>query len=272
MIDLDSKVMAIKAAWIKRLLPSQKWSNVIKQFIHNSGFTVETLLKCTLTTMKSFSHLSFLPEFYPDIFMNFSKSKQCTKLHKSSDVLSEIIWGNELFQFKNKCLYFKNWIESGLLYVKDLFSKDGTFIDEKDVLIRLKHKSNWISEFFTIKSVFSKLCIISNTSQAQYVNIKPKVQLFIDQKYVDISNSSSMDYYKVFVDKKFKRPKMEHIWCNEFNIDEHHKYWEDIYTQKVQKIPFQKLKEFNYKILTNILVSGSLLSRWNKTISGKCNC
>ena len=47
------------------------------------------------------------------------------KTPENNEWLNEIIWGNRLFTVQDKnmtyALYFKTWIEVGLIYVKDLF-------------------------------------------------------------------------------------------------------------------------------------------------------
>ena len=48
----------------------------------------------------------------------------------SYDVLSSVIWGNVIFKFNNKCMFFKHWIQSGFIYVKDLFDVYGNFHNE----------------------------------------------------------------------------------------------------------------------------------------------
>lgn len=35
------------------------------------------------------------------------------------------LWNNEIFVYKGKTLVFPRWIKSGILYVKDLFKRDG---------------------------------------------------------------------------------------------------------------------------------------------------
>ena len=53
-------------------------------------------------------------------------------------------------------VYYKNWIESRFIFVKDLIEHDGSFISEHNVLQKLKHKTNWVGEFFQLKNVFTQ--------------------------------------------------------------------------------------------------------------------
>ena len=40
---------------------------------------------------------------------------------KDFEFLTSTIWENNIFKFDEKCLYYKHWIDSKILYVKDLF-------------------------------------------------------------------------------------------------------------------------------------------------------
>ena len=71
----------------------------------------------------------------------------------SAEIFSQIIWGNEYFKNKNKCLYFKTWVHSNILYVKDLFDANGQWIPETEIMKRLINKSNWIVEYAVLKKV-----------------------------------------------------------------------------------------------------------------------
>ena len=55
--------------------------------------------------------------------------------------------GNEYFKSKNKCLFLKNWLNSGFIHVKDLFDENGNFITEEILQEKLNNKHNWICEF-----------------------------------------------------------------------------------------------------------------------------
>ena len=49
-----------------------------------------------------------------------------------------------------KCLVFKHWICSNIIFVEDILSDDGS-ISEDVVLSRLHNQTNWIAELSLIK-------------------------------------------------------------------------------------------------------------------------
>ena len=44
-----------------------------------------------------------------------------------ANFIQQPLWNNEIFEYQEKSISFKNWIDSNILYVKDLFNYDGEF-------------------------------------------------------------------------------------------------------------------------------------------------
>jgi hypothetical protein len=271
MVDIESKVKTMKAGWIKHIVSEHKWSGVLKTSLNQLGFTTELLMKCNFTSVKSFPCISAVSEFYQQVFINFNKCKTLTARPCNDDIFSELLWGNEFFKYKDECLYEKKWLKSGIVYVKDLIYED-KFMDVDNLLSVLKCKSNWIAEYAKIRKVVSKRLQSADIQKAKYVNIKPKTYMyFMNQRFTDIRYVTNKDLYTIFVNKKFQRPKMEHMWCKEFILEKYQQTWQDIYKRKVKDMPIQKIKEFNFKLINNIVISGKIVSVWNKNVSATCN-
>ena len=49
----------------------------------------------------------------------------------------QVIWGNQFIVQRKKTLFFQEWIESGFIYVADLF-KNGNFLNEIETFENLK--------------------------------------------------------------------------------------------------------------------------------------
>ena len=58
-----------------------------------------------------------LPHFYVDLLATWAEIHYVNLL-QVSDVPNEIIWNNTNIRYMNETLYFKDWIESGILQVK----------------------------------------------------------------------------------------------------------------------------------------------------------
>ena len=125
------------------------------------------MLKMNFHKIESFNAINKIPIFYQQIFLSYNMCKTIKPINQMNnfEIFSESIWGNELFKTKEKCLFFKNWIDSGFLLVKDLFEYDGTFIST-EVLNKLKNKSNWITE---LNVIHKKVTKIGDPSICQFI-------------------------------------------------------------------------------------------------------
>ena len=86
-------------------------------------------------------HLSFFPifpPFYKQVLTGYISANK----FNHSDVTNIPLWGNELILNNNsKPLYFKNWINSGILSVKDI-KVENHKINETSLYTKLMKKLN----------------------------------------------------------------------------------------------------------------------------------
>jgi len=271
MVDIESKIQATKAAWVKHIISENKWNGILQHEIEKLGFTVDLLLKCNFTSTKEFPCITKIPSFYQDVFTCFNKCKSSGIKKDSDNVFREIIWGNNMFKINNMCLYEKTWLKSGIIYVKDLIV-DEQFAKSQDIIDKLESKSNWIAEYTRVKKVMQRTLRDLNLSNVKYINIREnKYVFYINKRFVHIKDVTTKEIYNIFVSRKLERPKMEHVWCKEFNINKFQTTWNGIYKRKIKSMAMPKMQEFSYKVLNNILVSGKIVNKWNKNVSEKCD-
>ena len=65
------------------------------------------------------------------------KTKQTTFY----DIRQQVIWGNKYIKLKGKCLVYKHWIDSNIVYVNDPLSDDGSLC-ELIILTKLNKTQN----------------------------------------------------------------------------------------------------------------------------------
>ena len=63
---------------------------------------------------------------------------------------------------------------------------------------------------------------------------------------------------------------MESIHARNFKFATTKSLWKNVYHQKVCDIRIANIREFNYKLINNIIPSGYWLSKWKRDISEKC--
>ena len=87
MIDLDSFILSLQAAWMNRFSCNRDWAQVVLAYCKSN--TTEPI-----------------------------ESKQC--------LFNQIIWGNRYFKYIDECLYSKNMIDASIIFIKDVSNFNGS--------------------------------------------------------------------------------------------------------------------------------------------------
>ena len=276
MIDVVSKLHALKATWITKLLNKRnRLADAISGYLKLINLNLPFILTTSFRKSDAFEIITRIPKFYQQIFTSFNQCKSIEPITNLSNFsfLTQPIWGNEYFKFKNKLLYFKNWIEGDINFVKDLFDKNGCFISEQYLCNKLKNKHNWMTEYLTLKKIMkNSLRHTFDTGQSQFIQHSAcfKTHFWAKRNLISLENIKSKDMYNILLIKKYEKPYVENMWqrqlCNEtFTIN-----WAAVYLQNFKSLKYPKFMEFKFKIIHNILPCGASLSKWNNAYSGLC--
>ena len=205
------------------------------------GFDLLTLLKMNFKSIKSFPILQKIPQFYQDILLIYNNCKtvrpldQCSPFH----CMTQIIWGNENFKQRGQCLYFKSWIDAGLIYVKDVLDANGQFISEQTLLQKVQNHANWMIEFLTIKRALKGSTTICESENHKHINIlKHAPSLYHKGKYFTLDDKKSRFFYLLLLKSKFQPAYMQKVWQKKLNIKslKFQCSWKQIFTLKLKKI------------------------------------
>lgn len=272
-VDIESKIKAIKSSWISYILNGE---NNLLYFLENFKLKDDDILYILHTNkidLQNHFLLKKLPIFYREIFEAFSYSKTTKEANAMStpEFLQQHIWGNKLFMFKNKTLYFQNWFNKGFKYVKDIVDENGLKPLEFFSNI-LAQKNNLICEYFIMKNVFHKFKKQFDLGLAKHTTVIHRPQfLFHGNIYESIDDKKCKFYYKIFRDHKFEKPYYIKKILKDLNI-EGSEWIKNIYINKVVNMFDKQIADFNYKLLNNILISREYLSKWKNDSSACLYC
>ena len=276
--DILCTIRALKASWVSRLLDNDSYChsrNIVNYWCKKIGLDFKTIIKCNFKTPKELPVIRKLPMFYQEVLLAYNLCKTVRPVMDITpyEVVTDIIWGNERFKHDGKCLWFKSWIDSGIIYVRDILDNEGKILDGTRIMNKLQNTCNWIAEYSMVK----KACKIVErlSSKLAYTNVKISERpptIYVKSKNYDIVDKKSGFYYDILRNQIFKLPYMQKVWSKELNLEclEFQDTWHRIYNIKVRKMPVKKLAEFNYKILSGILPCGFTLSKWKKDIPSNC--
>jgi len=274
--DVECTFRSHKAAWVSRLLNTNCHSKgIVNYWCKKIGVDFDTIMKCNFMSVEEASIIRKIPKFYQEVLIAFNACKtvrpvaDCTP----NEVASDIIWGNQRYKHGGECLWIKSWIDSGIMYIKDIIDQQGKFLNEACMLNKLNRKCNWISEYVIVKKSCKNVEKKSIMLAGAQVNVKNKMEtMYVKDKNYEIVDRKSNFYYDILRNQKFVRPYMQKVWCKELKLEclEYHETWSNIYVYNVRKIPLTKLAEFKYKVLSGILPCGYILSKWKKDIPSHC--
>jgi hypothetical protein len=153
MIDIQSYFMSLKASRVSRLVSNEivNWKVIPCKYFAKLG-KKWLVFSQNLDNITVNKYAKQIPEFYGEVLRSWNKigGGQTRTPLNFADVRKQIIWGNKFIKFDHKALLFNNWINSDLIYVNDILDENGE-IPHNFILSRLNNKSNWITEFTTMR-------------------------------------------------------------------------------------------------------------------------
>ena len=211
--------------------------------------------------------------FYVEILCSFYKCKtpKDIDLLNYNDIVTQPLWFNEMFKYKGKCLYFKEWVDAGILYVKDIVNEEGCIMADSELLNKIGRNGNMMHQMFMFRNSSVRKLKIFDLSIASHVKIRVYTDVLIGCKLYKISELDTRLLYSVLMVKRSQpKNKMESLYNREFCIENKNATWKKIYEQKVIGVKPAKLREFNFKLLHNIVPCGYIVSKWNDNVSVNC--
>ena len=88
------------------------------------------------------------------------------------------IWNNNLFNYVNHTICFTNWVQSGILYVKDLLKDNEQFKTLQEFSDVLSRKSNWLCEYKILKTVTFRNSLSFDMTCCSYLQSILKTWIF----------------------------------------------------------------------------------------------
>ena len=266
MIDIESHLSAIKAAWIPRIYCNydnrdEIWKTLPKLYIDKA--TLGHIDNMNFTKIDHITFLSNIPDFYKEVILGFCKSKLKNEILTKNDLFNSFIWGNTNFMVNKKCLMSKDFMDAGILYIRDILQENGRLLP--NVYLRLKTKHYY---FQTISLVLEALKPYKHLRfDVDTVNVVEIDQIEADETLVKYHKRKCKWFYDKIVSEKAIKNTVINRWSRIFECMCNCK---DFYDNKMKCNVEVKITEFNYKLFSNILATGSNLYKWKKMDDDLC--
>jgi len=225
-----------------------------------------------IKSLKNLPSLKYkLPSFYQDLlehWLSFTNTKQQHTPHTFHEIRNRMLWGNQHLKAspKNKSFIFHSWIESNIFFINDIIDCDGN-ISQNVVLAKLKTKPNPISEFNIVKNSIPRSWKITLKSPLSKASNTKTCLRALDERFFHFTNK---EFYRYLNNTQAEKPYIQHVWENTFNVDPYK--WKRFYTHMHKSCSDNRIKQFKYKLLHNIIATNENLHtiRWKIASSPLC--
>ena len=125
LINPETKRTAFLAMEFVKLLRGDK-NNMLSTSANHwyglLGLNITDIARTTTTTIEESPSLKIIPKYYRSILFAFNTVKQTLTKRKQNGISGDqLIWGNKYFILNSNMLFFKEWIRSGILYIRDIY-------------------------------------------------------------------------------------------------------------------------------------------------------
>ena len=152
MCDFSLQSKALKINMLKRLLDSDKakWKILPTMFL--KGQENNWLLLNVNTAIADKLSGWDIPKYYQQSISAWHSCKRDTiKTPKTAaEIRGQIIWGNKWIQCKKTPLFFSKWIKNNIIYVNDLFGRNGAFKESR--IMNMLNYGNILRDLFIVKN------------------------------------------------------------------------------------------------------------------------
>lgn len=279
MTDIQSYFESLKASWVNRYLTSiecnEEWSIIMKKYVDLFGPN-NIIFHMNFQSEEVFPYMDNVPKFYKEVFTSFNKSKSPIKPETTEQILNTIIWGNRFITYAKKrnkkmTLYSKEWIKSNIICVKDLLITNNE-ISIDYIYNKLDFKGHIFGDLTKLKIALRPYLhlVINNIPDAIIYTLPHEPTFNRKTEIIDVRNKKSKFFYTELIKNIFMAPDLTKFLHNNNEIT-HIPEIKQVFTNKLEVVKENKLKEFNYKILNKIIPCGQLLSKWVPNISNMCD-
>ena len=264
MLDIESMVSARRVICLKKFLEDypSTWKSILNSFILPVGGSL--VLHCNFDTVKLKTQL---PKYYKECFDAWSALNSSTPV-TFNDIMNEIIWNNKFICIDNKSVYRNDLVNLGIVKVGDLITDNNLFLHE-DPYVPISPEQRFFimgvvhslpSDWKTI--IRSSVC----TNERKPIPCTPYIKLNCGS--VPISDVTSKQIYDSFLRKKQIPPTAQQKLTDKYS--ETSINWEKVYSLPFRTTLDSKLREFQYKILNNIVFTNDKLFRFGLSQSPNC--
>ena len=262
MINVEFFIQALKVSWVRRLIQKEtKWSNLLNNIYPNildfTRFGSEFIRR----KLKLANNM-----FWKDVFeawINYSKNvKICTW----EDYINQPIWYNDIVKVGGKSIFYKNFLEKGIVFIYDLLNDQGKPFN----ISYYKDYLGIQTSFIEIQGLINAINNIKNSlliEENSNLNIN-RPMLPVNLKLLLRDKKGCQQIYQI-LSQNIETPTAQNKWKNDLSLPDNFKW------QKVYSVPYgitkdTQLRWFQYRLIHRILATNTFLNKIGIKDDNKC--
>ena len=255
MIDFETMVKSLRLTWLKKIFGENDgaWKSYIRHILKRSGGFF--LFRCNYDV----KDIPIRSQFYTELLQWWSEFRIEFAAEKD---WQNIIWNNKDIRINNKSVFYKNFFESGIIYVNDLLFELNN-IDSYNVILNIINKTNFLVWAGLRHAIPSHLK--TNTNPVLDISLS----LMINNKVFDVLEKTSKHYYTLLISTKAKFPNNAQVLKRDFNLNEEQLKKVFILPHTVSSEPY--VRAFQYKVLNSVLFTNTKLFKIGFITDDKCS-
>lgn len=263
MIDLTNFIYSLKLTWIRRLILNKKKYMCI---LYEAYPFIDGCLKFGKEYTKIKIRLVD-NHFWKDVLESFYLYQENLKPKSWSEFMTVPLWFNQSIKVGGATICYKSWYEKGILYLNDLFDKNGNLITYENFLNIYGVQTN----FLQFQGVSNNIrCYLEKLRFQHFPNKINNPICPLHLSYILKDKKGCRRIYDSFIYSDSLLPSSVKKWQQIINFPD------DFEWQKVLNLPFKitldtSLRWLQYRINHRILGTNYLLSKINKKHSNKCS-
>lgn len=255
MVNFEDVVKSLKITWVNRYCESagSHWCARLDSLLTKVGGAF--LFQCNYDL--KMLNLNNLPPFYKNILERWQELNSKKPLNVN-EFKQEIIWNNRFIKTNGKSMFYKRWVNKGILKIRDLLDNHEQFLSFENFKRKFSVRCTFLDYAGVLAAIPKewKSEITSNT--ARDVSELSKA----DSNIHDIVSTKQARL--MFAEKSFSPPIVETTLRNLVsNV-------KDIYELPFKVTVESKMRSFQYKLIHNIIPTNLSLHRMKIKESPRC--
>ena len=268
--DIEGKIISLQILWLKRLIDENfhEWKLIPKNLMKKSfgsKFTFHANLAFRNSMIKDF------PIFYKEI-LNSCKANFFVDPDIPSSIFSQFLWHNRFINVDHSSIYFEQFSEREVNFVMDLFDDQGNFLKWETFKNKFNCTNNmhfqWIQLVNAIPLNWKKK--IKHTPRTNVDNLVVRNHHLIrNSNILPFDKLTSRDVYFIYISRKNHEPTSKRYFETLFENEILN--WSKIYMLPRLTTINSTIRNFQYKILNNVLFLNKKLHLFGKSETSQCS-